>query len=255
MGRYDSSKYRVVPLIEAIKKNPRNFEAFLKTVEGIPDLMCPNDEKDYFYGDHEKQLKPTKAHLQDLVRYISKKRFDKIPNTSKKREALYGMYGDAEREKAKNEALDLIDAVYDEPILPKAWYIFEGSTNPDIYIEGDCYIILCEGKWTEPHITEKTTHLKEKDEQRNQMIRHIQGALHATEKKVYAFYIADADCGYTDKLTKSALAEQIENETIQPEEKNEILASFYGYTTWQKIKENIPSVQFFNQKEIDWLKS
>ena len=255
MGRYDSSKYRVVPLVEAIKKNQKNFEAFLKTVEGLPALICPMEDEAYFYGDHEKHLKPTKEHLRNLVRYIAAKKFDRVSGAGKKREALYGMYGDAEREKAKNEALACIDAVYDEPMLPKAWYIFEGATNPDIYMEGEDYIILCEGKWTESHITEKTTHLQGKDEQRNQMIRHIQGALCATDKKIYAFYIVDENCAYKEQLTAQAFAEQLEKETIRTDEteKKKILNAFYGYTTWQKIKESIPSVVFLGKKEIDCL--
>lgn len=257
MGRYDSSKYRVVPLVESIKKNQKDFSMFLETVEEIPALLCPMDDNAYFYGNHEKQLKPTKAHLQELVRYIAMKKFDRVEGVGEKRKALYGMYGEAEREKAKDEAIAWIEAVYDAPILPKAWCIFEGATNPDIYIEGTDYVILCEGKWTEPHITEKTTHLNEKNEQRNQMIRHIQGALQATDKKIYAFYIVDEDCGYRDQLTRSALKVQLETETVKlnQTEKERILSSFYGYTTWQKIKEKIPSVQFLSQYEIDCTKS
>ena len=62
MGKYDSSKYRVVPLVETIKCNKTNFDLFLKTIhtqKEVPDLECPMTDNAYFYGGNEKQLKPT----------------------------------------------------------------------------------------------------------------------------------------------------------------------------------------------------
>ncbi len=254
MGKYDSSKYRVVPLVEAIKCSQGNFELFLKAIhtqKAIPNLVCPMDDCAYYCGDNEKQLKPTKDHLKGLIEYISNKDFGKISVSSKKRADLCGLHGEEARKIAKTEALRLIDETYDMPILPKAWFIFEGATNPDIYIEGADYVIICEGKWTEPHITTKTTHLKSKKENRNQMIRHIQGALNATNKKVYSFYIVDAECGYINDLTELALERQLEEETIKPIEASDILAAFYGYTTWQELEATIDGLTFLSKQQID----
>lgn len=255
MGKfYDSSNYRVVPLVEAIKNNASNFATFLKTINGIPDLIPPDCEKDYFYGDHEKQLKPPKDHLECLIRYLSAKNHANISVGNSKRAALYGANGGEEQKRALEEAIECLNEVYNEPILPKAWYIFEGASNPDIYIEGEDYVIVCEGKWTESHITEKTTHLKDKDEFRNQMIRHIQGALNVTDKKVYAFYIVDENCNYRDDLTKPAMKSQLEKETIVPRDPAKILDSFYGFTTWQELERMIPSLRFFSKEELDQLR-
>jgi hypothetical protein len=54
-------------------------------------------------------------------------------------------------------------------------------------------------------------------------------------------------------LTKNALLEQMKKETIKVnnEIKQKVYDSFYGFTTWQKIKKVIPEVQFFTKEEID----
>ena len=253
MGKYDSSKYRVVPLVDAIKFNQRNFDAFLNSVKTrkIPSLICPLDNSAYFYGTKEKQLNPTKKHLRMLLRYIAENKSVQEYINNKHRAELCG--SDPIKKNAKaEEALQLIEKNYNHTALPRAWYIFEGATNPDIYIEGDDYIIICEGKWTEPHITTKTTHLNGENEQRNQMIRHIQGALNNNPKgkKVYAFYIVDNGCDYLKDLSLDAFKSQICMETIEPDNKEEIIDAFYGYTTWQEIKDYIPSVTFLTKEEI-----
>lgn len=250
MGKYDSSKYRVVPLVDVIKSNEEYFKIFIQMV-GLPPLSYPSDSNAFWCGDREKQLKPPKQHLAALIDYLAVKEHKKIANYGTKRNALFGIESSADREKARIEARRLLDETYENEPLPKAWYIFEGCTNPDIYIEGDDYIIICEGKWTESHITTKTTHLHDDNEFRNQMIRHIQGTLNFSNKKVYAFYIVDADCGYSSDLTLDALKKQLELETIKPTNKEQILEAFYGYTTWQNLQRVIPTLCFYSKAEIE----
>ncbi len=257
MGKYNSSKYRVVPLVNAIKQNQTNFNIFIQSVNSetaIPYLLCPKDDNAYFFGVNEKKLNPTKAHLTSLIEYVFNKKFEQMMVTDQKRLELYGFSSDESRVKARNEALLLLDEKYSNVLpLPKEWYIFEGPTCPDIYIEGNDYVIICEGKWTESHITIKTTHLNLDCEYRNQMIRHIQGALNVTNKKIYAFYIVDENCGYISDLTKDSFRQQLESETIYPKEFDEILSSFYGYTTWGQLESLISSLHFLTKDEIDLL--
>ena len=250
MGKYNSSKYRVVPFVEVIKSDEDSFMRFLEMV-GLPPLKFPNNYHAFWYGDREKQLKPPKQHLAALIDYFATKKCFKKTNYGKKRNALFGIDPSADREKARVEAQRLLEETYGNDPLPKAWYIFEGCTNPDIYIEGDDYVIICEGKWTESHITTKTTHLTDENEFRSQMIRHIQGALNQTNKTVYAFYIIDAGCGYCSDLTLDALKTQLELETIPPANKKEILEAFRGFTTWQKLENVIPALDFYSKTEID----
>lgn len=253
MGKYNSSIYRVCPLMKVIETDYSAFLNFLSLVN-IPPL----DRATVFRYDGENpnntemQLKPTKKHLLSLIDYLATKEHKRISATSENRKDLF--FGTKKKReelqtKAKNELEDNYDKLC---AAGGCWYVFEGFTNPDIFIEGDDYVIICEGKWTEPHITTTTTYLSSDGEYRNQMIRHIQGALNYTNKKVYAFYIVDANCGYTDDLTTESLQRQLECETIQPskEEKQKILGSFYGFTTWQEIKNKIPQCIFKEKSEI-----
>lgn len=253
MGKYNSSVYRVRPLMEIIEKD---YDAFLKLLAmlNIPALGHPHTYQYDGENCSEKLLKPSKRHLSALIAYMATKDH---PSDVKheKRKALF--FPDPEhpngRAEACMEALVSLENVYDS-LSPcdRHWFLFEGFTHPDIFIEGEDYVIVCEGKWTEPNITTKTTHLSAEGESRNQMIRHIQGALNDSDKKVYAFYIVEEGCGYEKDLSKERLAEQLETETVKipDSEKVKILESFYGYTTWNAIESQINGVKFKSKKDI-----
>ena len=255
MGRFNSSTYRVTPLAEEIKANPKSFQEFLNIVNNLADanlnFPCPSDAECFCYGDHEKKLKPPKEHLIAIVKeQISAKKI-KIPDKiSEKRLELFGFRGEEKREKAIKTALNLIEKNYDSG-RSRAWYIFEGESCPDLYIESEDSVILCEGKWTEGNITQKTTYL----ENRNQMVRHIQGALNylklkGAKKKLYAFYIVDKKCTYTSELETEKFKEHLAKESIAPENPCEIIDSYYGFTTWEGIAEKIKAIPFKSKKEI-----
>lgn len=254
VGKYNSSIYRVRPLMEVIKLD---YNAFLKllTLVKIPNLNFPQS---YGYdGENcaEKQLKPSKRHLSALITYMATKNHTATSVNNEKRRALYFSNPDTPNSRAVTcqEALAALEEGYNTlSASSRAWYVFEGFTSPDIFIEGDDYVIVCEGKWTEPHITVKTTNLSSDDEYRNQMIRHIQGALNYTNKKVYAFYIVDKGCGYEDELTAEEFAMQVDRETIKipAHEKARIIDAFCGYTTWQDIQQVIPAVVFKGKEDI-----
>jgi len=243
MGIYNSSEHRVKPLMEVLEKDESKFHDFLNlmdiSVSGKPEEFC-------YSGDNskEKALKPTKRHLKELVCHLSKNGKGKFKSDNEKRQKLFA--GD---EKTKENALKEIEENY-EQLPSRAWYIFEGNSYPDIYIEGDDYIIIGEGKWTEPKITEGTTYLKEN---RNQMIRHIQGALNSENKTVYAFYIVDEVYGadYLDELEKSVFEEKVKKETIklQPEEAKKIISAYKGYLTWQIIEREL-GIKFQTKDDV-----
>lgn len=254
MGRYNSSVYRVRPLMQVVEKDIAAFHKLLSLV-GITPLGIPNI---YLYDGEdcaEKQLKPSKRHLAALISYMAEKDHTGAGVANAKRRQLFfpDPNSPASRAEACRAALAELEKSYDAlASTNRAWYIFEGFTNPDIFIEGDDYVIVCEGKWTEPHITTKTTNLAADNEYRNQMVRHIQGALNYTNKEVYAFYIADKGCGYEADLSTDAFAAQLEKETIKipSKEKEEIIRAFCGYTTWQDIKNALPAVDFKTKAEI-----
>lgn len=251
MGIYNSSICRVRPLMECLENN---YDAFLSVLSlvGIDSLSEPKNYRYDGVSCTEKQLKPTKKHLLALINLMATKQHGKAEINNQNRLELF--FGEPDiRHAACERAKAELEAKYDKlTARSRPWYMFEGFTHPDIFIEGDNYVIVCEGKWTEPNIKTTTTYLSAPGEYRNQMVRHIQGALNYTNKKVYAFYIVDAECKYTKDLSKESFARQLELETIQPDdvEKEKISDAFYGYTTWQAITEKLPQIVFKSKKDI-----
>lgn len=241
MTKYNSTYYRIIPLMEYLSNNLDKLNELMKLLK-ISFTTSPTEIK---YGDDEKLLKPKKEFLIKILDYI--RTIDpSLLDYKKSRHELY--FGN--RDLKTKDAKELIEKIYDT-LKPKSklWYIFEEFTHPDIFIEGDDYIIIGEGKWTEPSITTHTKNLPH----RCQMIRHIEGALNYSNKKVYAFYLVDKNCGYLNDLTKEALASQIDEETIKvsDNDKRQILDSFYGYITWQDINKVFPDIKFKTKEEIN----
>ena len=101
--------------------------------------------------------------------------------TYKRRKLLFS--GDT---KTIDEAIKIIQT---KPKLPeKDWYIFEGNTFPDIFIETTDSIFVGEAKRTEKDITTKTKWLSKRD----QLIRHSDSLLDRP-KKIYSFYILEKE--------------------------------------------------------------
>ena len=71
MGKFDSSVYRVRPLMEQIEKDQNPFAALLSLVEIAPlgaPRLCRYDGANC----KEKQLKPTKKHLLPQIVFADK---------------------------------------------------------------------------------------------------------------------------------------------------------------------------------------
>lgn len=255
MGKYNSSEYRVKPLMTWIKDNEDNFGKFIKLIADL-DLKKP-DSEDFYYADKsekkkEKGLLPTKKHLIELVKYLfenGKSLKSDIPI----RQKLFN----GKDEDIKQLAIQEIENNYPKK-CSRTWYIFEGPTYPDFYIEGDGYVIIGEGKWTEPHLTNETTflHITDEGKGRNQMIRHIQGAINANKEntKIIAFYIVDEKREYYQKLAskkeeEKRFSEQVDKEiiSIDDDEKEKIVSAYYGMITWQDIEKALDK-KFQKQK-------
>lgn len=241
MTKYNSTYYRIIPLMEYLSNNLDKLNELMMLLN-VSFTTSPIEIK---YGDDEKLLKPKKEFLIKILDYI--RTID--PSLLEYKKSRHELYFENRDLKTK-EAKERIEKIYDT-LKPnsKLWYIFEEFTHPDIFIEGDDYIIIGEGKWTEKSNTTHTTNLPK----RCQMIRHIEGALNYSNKKVYAFYLVDKDCGYLNDLTKEALATQIDEETIKilDNDKKLILDSFYGYITWQDINKVFPDIKFKTKEEIN----
>lgn len=187
MGNKNSSLTRVKPLFDVIKDDAIKLNDFLKLFNKNIPLINQNSIKEIKYGKDEKKIPPPKLLLiwmlynLDKLNSESLNKEEKITETIAKRRKLFA--GDKE---ILNEALSLIDKNY--PLPKPDWYIFEGYTQPDIYIETIDSIFIGEAKRTESDITTKTKWLN----QRDQLIRHIDSLLDQP-KNIYSFYILEKE--------------------------------------------------------------
>ena len=123
----------------------------------------------------------------------------------------------------------------------EGWHIFEGETQPDVYIETSNLVVAIEGKRTEREPTTNTTWMIG----RHQMLRHIDCAWEARGKKqVVGFFIVQGEGGKEEvpakwqefaKNTIGAEALACSLPHRGPEEQREIAACFTGVTTWERV--------------------
>jgi hypothetical protein len=135
-------------------------------------------------------------------------------------------------------------ALLSKPPMPaRAWYVLEGPSQPDVYLETSDTIIVIEGKRTEPAATRTTDWM----ETRDQMLRHLDCA-HASSggKSVLGFMIVEGAGGATATAVPKIWDDEA-SATVSPsmlaaslphrleEERTAIADSFLGVTTWQAV--------------------
>lgn len=239
MGKHNSSLTRVKPLFDHINSDIEELNCFLGLFN-TNHRIEPNTLVEILYengvGGKEKDLAPSKSLLiwmlenleelnKNVVNFGAK---DKDSKTYKKRELLFS--GDTN---TFEEAKKLIQEKSER--LKNAWYIFEGFTHPDIYIETNDSIFIGEAKRTEKDITTNTTWLK----QRDQLIRHIDSLLDLDQSKnIYSFYILENLNGCYEKSMKSYLDRDYFKNNLKHRGDTEIdraFNSFIGYAFWKDI--------------------
>jgi hypothetical protein len=241
LGKYDSSLTRVVPVFEELSK--RDSFSWLPQLLGLP--ICGNaislpEGCDFRvqacdYGEKERKLAPPLALLSWLIRHPERLAQCSAAHDAsmppERRELLAG------REGRITEALALLR----QHSQGKEWYIFEGETQPDAYIETAGLVVVIEGKRTEREPTTNTTWMPG----RHQMLRHIDCAWEIRRRKqVVGFFIVEGAGGLaevpprwrefaTRTVSSDAIASSLPHRG--PEEQREIAACFAGVTTWEKV--------------------
>ena len=236
MGKYDSTKTRVVPLFDFINSNHDELNK-LFSVFGMDKSFEKNSIIKICYGKNEAKIPASKSMLIWMLENLDK--LSNVTNygtnnqnsdTFKKRELLFS--GDS---KTFDEAIDSVKN------MPKGterkWYIFEGKTSPDIYIETNDSIFIGEAKRTERDITTKTMWLKNRD----QLIRHIDSKLDQS-KKIYSFYILekkDFEKYYEKSMKHYYIKEYFKSnlEHRSDEFVDRALKSFIGIAFWEDLAE------------------
>ena len=238
MGEKNSTLTRVQPLFKFINKDEEKLNQLFKLFN---NKEIENIKKDYIkeirYGTDEKSIPASKSRLLwmlnnkgGLTMVTNYGANSKKSTTFTKREQLF-----LSDQETLCEAICKIKNVNNVP--KSGWYIFEGYTNPDIYIETTDSIFVGEAKRTERDITTKTKW----SENRDQLIRHID-ALLDQKKKIYSFYILDKiefDKGIYPKRMKQYSDEEYFKANL-PHRDDKLVKrakeSFIGYIFWQQIE-------------------
>jgi hypothetical protein len=184
------------------------------------------------WAPHEAQLLPPMALLSWLVRNCQSAGRSRTSRGSAEKRARL-QKGDPAM---VSEALQLLRSRPD----PKAWYVLEGASSPDVFLETPDALIAIEGKRTEPAATTSTSWM----DGRRQIWRHIDGAWEVRgRRQVFGFFIVE---GGTDpdvprawrddviaSLTPEALAASFPHRGAV--ELAQITSCLLGATTWQAV--------------------
>jgi hypothetical protein len=243
MGMKDSSETRVVPVFERIYSGDTTGKTWL------PRLLCLPTEgnhisisrilefsiQDKGWGRNEKKLEPPVSLLSWLIRHphmpansILSLNLDK---EQKRRELIDGS------QTRLREALNLLR---NNP-AKEDWHIFEGKTQPDVFIETPDILVVIEGKRTESETTKYTKWMHG----RHQMLRHIDCAWEIKgRKQVFGFFIVEGEGRNPDlpqswlKQVRTTMSQDAIRSSLPhrgPEEQAAIAGCFAGATTWQRV--------------------
>ena len=247
MGDRDSTWTRVVPVFDELLARDRTGQTWLDSLLSLPALsgrpsrparVVRGPLRTWAWGTAEKQLMPPITLLRWLVACGRPKPGRPLGSsavTIAKRASL------VERDPAViGEALALLDQA---SVPSRAWYVLEGPSQPDVYLETDDAIIVIEGKRTEAGPTRTTDWM----ESRDQMLRHLDCA-HAsrTGKIVLGFLVVEGAGGAAGIGVPQAWADAAAETVALPilraslphrlqSEREAIAESFLGVATWQAI--------------------
>ena len=247
MGRYDSSLTRVQPVFDQLRSRDPSGESWINKLLALPRfgsghearnrtyrLLSGREGTTYAWGEFEKALDPPLSLLRWLVRNLVDPENESAlgrSRTRQKREAL--IRRDPE---VIAQALGLLER---EP-RTRAWYVFEGPSQPDVYLETEQAIIVIEGKRTEPGPTTRTTWMP----CRHQMLRHLDCAWEIRNSRdVFGFFIVEGTSSgeLPPEWAKNALR-TVSNKALEdslphrrPSDREAIRQCFLGVTTWQAV--------------------
>lgn len=243
MGQRDSSKTRVIPvfdhLIEKDKTGKSWLPRLLRLNSGGNSTALPKNcdfsIQEIGYGLHEKMLDPPASLLSWIIRNPRKPVSGKISSDPvKEKKRLEWMNG------SESTILEALALLRNNP-NGEDWFIFEGKTQPDVFIKTPDLILVIEGKRTERKPTTSTKWMAG----RHQMIRHIDCAWEIKgRRQVIGFFIVEGDGpqgdmppAWLDYARNTVTPASIDSSLPHrgPEERRSIASCFAGITTWQRI--------------------
>ncbi len=234
-GIFDSSKTRVAPVFSALSELKSDWVSQLLTLpQGVSNTFSDAGLDLAFqkgaWGETESPIPPPVSLLSWMIRNPSKLREAESSNSDR-----YLLLRGNPAATAK--ALDLLRTEGSD----RAWYVFEGPTVPDAYIETPDAVIVVEGKRTEAGPTTDTTWMQG----RHQIWRHIDAAWERKgRRRVFGLFIVEgeASTGAVPELWLRAAQEAVSPAVLassfphrSAEERTDIASCFLGVTTWQRV--------------------
>ncbi len=245
MGKYDSTKTRVSPVFDQLHRRDPSGGDWLARLLAMPQRDgAPNRRPitapivgPIRHGKTEARIPPPITLLRYLIQHPERlqrpRTLGRSEATRTKREALLSPRRCGP---VQAEALALL-----EKRAPRGqWYVLEGPTQPDVYLETSDAVVVIEGKRTERTSTRVTTWMARRD----QMLRHLDGAWERLAgRRLYGFLIVENPVG----LVVPAQWQQVASETVAPgtlrdslphrpkEQQRAIADAFLGVTTWQQV--------------------
>ena len=243
MGTKDSSKTRVIPVFNILYAIDKTGKSWLPQILRLPTgghniRVNPNWDftiEDRGWGSQEKKLKPPVSLLSWLIRHPRMPSDGQLSEdsvkTQKRRELIEGSY---------NRLREALSLLRDNP-LKEDWHIFEGNTQPDVFIQTPDIVIVIEGKRTESGATKNTKWMRG----RHQIWRDIDCAWEIKGKReVFGFLIVEGDGlnyevpAYWMDEAKATMSQGAVESSLPhrgPEEQRMIHQCFIGVTTWQRV--------------------
>ena len=247
MGRYDSSRTRVAPVLDALMDRDSSGETWLLPLlrlgsrsagrlNGVTTgALLPGHPR--WWGKKERRLHPPKTLLRWLVANASAPGSDAVwggPVTRVKRERLV-----ARDPGTIEEALRLLETVAPS----RVWYVLEGRSQPDACLETETLLVVIEGKRTERKATTVTTWMP----CRSQMLRHMDAAWDIRgSKRVLGLMIVEGSGGASAITPTEHWLKQVNEQVLartlidslphrSPDDRDRIANGFLGVTTWQNV--------------------
>jgi hypothetical protein len=234
-GIFDSSKTRVAPVFDALSVLKSDWVSQLLALTQAGQSSFSGTGLDLAFqkgawGETETPIPPPVSLLSWLIRNPTKLREADSSNADR-----YLLLRGSPAATAK--ALDLLRTEGSD----RAWYVFEGPTVPDAYIETPDAIVVVEGKRTEAGPTTDTTWMQG----RHQIWRHIDAAWERKgRRRVFGLFIVEGEpsTGAVPELWMRAAQEAVSSTALSSsfphrsaEERAEIVSCFLGVTTWQRV--------------------
>lgn len=250
MEKDDSTKTRVVPVFDRLLERDATGGFWLRQLMSlgsrasfatVPEELGPITNSLPTWGRGlEEKLPPPMMLLEWLVQNVSSEAVtnsDSKDETRRRRQALAD--GDSE---TLNEALYRLRQLQVGKPVGKGWFILEGNTSPDAFIETNTFILVVEGKHTESNLTSYTTWMKH----RPQLIRHMDAATDVAQgRSVFGLLLVEGNpddpmfvpekwtLGLEQHIQPDRLAQSLPHRSLR--RRQNIASSILGAATWQRV--------------------